>query len=310
MFLSMTTCSIGIFVYNEEGNIAQLLESVLQQKLNGVKIGEIVVISSGSTDKTNKIVAQFGSKDGRIRLIRQRKRNGKSSAVNLFVEKAKNDILVLAGGDIILTRDLIENLIAKFKDCEIGMTGAHPIPLNDIKGGLCSFAAHLLWDLHHRISLKHPKMGEVIAFRKIFKRIPMTSGADEANIEPLIRGQGYKIEYVPDAIIYNKAPTNLSEFIKQRRRINTQHLIVKYEQYYVVSTLNPSLIFRALFSFLRENPRPKFFLLTPVVVAIEAYSRFLGWWDYKILKKRHTIWDPIVTTKELGVELNRLGNSI
>ena len=49
--------SIGIMAYNEEKNIGNLLKTLLKQNLSFVK--EIIVVNSGSTDKTAKIVKKF-----------------------------------------------------------------------------------------------------------------------------------------------------------------------------------------------------------------------------------------------------------
>lgn len=294
----MIKCSIGICVYNEEKNIAKLIHSFLGQNLNNVIMDEIIIIASGSTDNTYSILKTLSKNNKKIQLIKQEKREGKASAVNLFIKESRNEILVLSSGDLLLKKNVIEKLVSKFADTEIGMTGAHPVPVNNINDGFCSFAGHLLWDLHHRISLRKPKMGELVAFRKIFKRIP-TTGADEASIEPLIRGQGYIIKYVPDAIIYNKSPTTITEFIQQRRRNYWLHLVVKYEQSYVVSTLNVFTILQALYLFIKEGQKVKHILFIPMVALLEVYSRFLGWWDYSITKKRHTVWEFIETTKKL-----------
>jgi poly-beta-1,6-N-acetyl-D-glucosamine synthase len=295
----MITCSIGICVFNEENNIAYLLESLLAQRSTSVKVREIFVVASGSTDNTTRIVRGYAKRHRKIRLIWQRKRYGKAAAVNLFIEKAKSDILLLVGGDLLLPPNAIHQLVSKFRFSEVGMTGARPVPLNNINDGLAGFAAHLLWDLHHRVSLKSPKMGEVVAFRKIFKRIPVLSSVDEANIEPLIRGQGYRVLYVPEAVIHNRAPGNVPDFIKQRRRIYAGHLAVKYEQSYEVATMHISTIFTSLYYFFRENPKSIYLLFIPVVMVLETYSRVMGWYDYKVAKRRHTIWEEITSTKKL-----------
>jgi len=295
-----TKCTIGICVYNEEKNIRKLIESLYNQQLKSVIIDEIITVVSGSTDETFDIVSSLSKRYKKIKIIKQKQREGKASAVNLLIEKSRNEILVLVGGDLILDATVIQKLVGRFNDFDMGMTGARPIPINDMNDGLSGFAAHLLWDLHHRISMKTPKMGEVVAFRKIFKRIPILSSVDEANIEPLIRGQGYKIQYIPSAKIYNKAPTTISDFIKQRKRIYNGHLAVKHEQSYEVSTMNIQTIAQALFSFLMDHPHPKYFIYTPLVIFLEAYSRYLGWWDYKIVKKRYTVWELIGTTKNLS----------
>jgi hypothetical protein len=294
------SCSIGICVYNEEKNIGSLLDSLFTQKLKGVRITEIVVIASGTTDKTVTIVGQYARRRANIKILRERRRQGKASAVNKFIHAAKTDILVLVGGDIILTPSVIQELVGKFRMNDVGMTGARPVPLNNARG-LTGRAAYLLWELHHRISLEHPKMGEVVAFRKIFKRIPPIAGADEASIEPLIRGQGYQIKYVPRAVVHNKAPAHLADFILQRRRNYSLHLAVKYEQRYEVSTYRITPILKAVAGVVRDDPSPLTIAAVIYIAGLEGLSRFLGWWDYRISKKRHTVWDVIESTKNPGL---------
>ena len=169
-YKKLTVCSIGVCVYNEEKNITKFLNSLLSQKLKRVIVKEIIIIVSGSTDRTLHIVKKFARNNKRIKIIHKKKREGKATAVNMFIEKASSKILVLMAGDIILATDTVEKLVGKFRKKEVGMTGVKPIPINDIESGFFGFAAHLLWELHHRVSLQNPKMGEVVAFRKIFQR--------------------------------------------------------------------------------------------------------------------------------------------
>jgi len=42
--------------YNEEANIGRLLEAIAEQLLDEVEIAEIIVVASGCTDRTEKIV--------------------------------------------------------------------------------------------------------------------------------------------------------------------------------------------------------------------------------------------------------------
>src|SRR3989344_5733803 len=156
--LMRISVSIGIMAHNEEHNIGLLLDGLSAQKLKNVSVKEIIVISSGSTDETNAIVQDCCVKNPKLKLIVEPKRSGKSHAVNIFLKKAACDVVVLLNADLNLTQKTI------------GMTGCHPVPVNDASMFM-GFAGHLLWDLHHQISLREPKMGEMIAFKKIFKKI-------------------------------------------------------------------------------------------------------------------------------------------
>lgn len=294
--IKKTTISIGVIVYNEEHNIARLLDSLLHQKLKHIRISEIVVVSSGSIDNTNKIVKVLSEKNSKIKLICQKKRLGKASAVNLFLSNAKQDILIMSSGDILPKINTVEEITLPFKDKNVGIVGSHPIPLND-PNTFFGFTAHLLWNLHHILSLKTPKMGEFIAFRKAFRQIPNVSAVDEANIEALIRGQGYISVYAPKAIIYNKGAENLHDFINRRRHIYAGHLATKHDYSYEVSTINILRIFIILITNFQFSWR--YILWTPVIIILEGVSRLLGFLDYKLKLRSHIIWETTPTTKRL-----------
>jgi len=180
--------SIGVFAHNEGSTIGFLLQRLNEQKTDTVDIAEIIVVSSGSTDSTNKIVRNFARKNKNINLFTQQQRLGKASAVNIFLKAAKSDICLFVNADALPKKDTIEKLCNKFSDSKIGMTGGRVIPLTH-KNSILGFTNHLLWQLHHEISLKYPKMGEMVAFRKIFTQIDEKTAVDEAYIEPLIQKQ-------------------------------------------------------------------------------------------------------------------------
>jgi cellulose synthase/poly-beta-1,6-N-acetylglucosamine synthase-like glycosyltransferase len=295
-FQSEFHCSIGIMAYNEAANIAKALRAVLEQRTTTCKIDEILVVASGCTDCTEAIVLEFCKEYPLIRLITQATREGKASAVNVFLNNVKSDILVLVGADTIPGPDSIQRVIEPFIDPDVGMTGGHPIPLNDPQTFM-GFAVHLLWELHHQVALRTPKMGELLAFRRIFQRIPFMSAVDDAAMEPLVFGQGYRLVYVPEAFVKNRGPQTFKDFLKQRRRIYAGHLSMRQTKGYRAATVSTRHILLALLHAWQWNWR--FLFWTPAVIVLEAYGRFLGWVDYKYKKKSHAIWDRIDTTKVL-----------
>jgi len=143
-----------------------------------------------------------------------------------------------------------------------------------------------------------PKLGEMIAFRKLMDSIPAESAVDEASIEAIVRSHGLKLRYVPDAIISNKGPTNLKDFIKQRRRIQNGHLWLKQKQDYKVVSQDGGTLLWILLAELREYPAsaPKVF----AVMLLEMYCRLLGSWDFYIKGKNPFAWDIARSTKDLG----------
>lgn len=108
----MIDCSIGITAYNEAANIGNLLEHILEQRLETVAVQEIIVVASGCTDQTEAIVQKFMGRDGRIRLLSQPRREGKASAMNLFIREAANDVMILCSADLQPEATAVEHLVA------------------------------------------------------------------------------------------------------------------------------------------------------------------------------------------------------
>jgi len=287
--------SVGVCVYNEEKNIARLLQTLLAQKTDTVEIKEIIIISSGSTDRTDAIVSDFLKKYSNMKLLIQKKREGKAQALNLFFERASHEVLAIVNGDIILKEDSIEKLVSPFHDPGVGMTGGHPIPVND-RNSFMGFTVHLLWNLHHLISLRNPKLGELIALRNI-ARLPHDTAVDEAWMEAIIKSKGFKIVYVPDAIVYNRGPETVSDFLKQRRRIFAGHLHIKRKTGYKLSTMDSFVVLILTLKNIKFDFRAVVY--TPGAILLELMGRALGFYDFYIRKRNPYIWDAIKTTKEI-----------
>jgi biofilm PGA synthesis N-glycosyltransferase PgaC len=291
-------CSIGIMAYNEEANIERTLQSVLEQQGPSIRIEEVIIVASGCTDRTVHIVSAMAQKEPRIRLCVQERREGKASAINLFLKKARSPILVLLGADVIPEDSAIENLCAPFKDPLIGMVGGRPVPVND-PSTFMGHTVQLLWRLHDRVARVYPKLGEVIAFRNVISGIPINSAVDEISIQALITQLGYKLIYRPDCVIYNKGPVTVRDFLKQRRRIFAGHLKVLKQQNYEASTMKVTPIARQLIAcrhFALRTPRQTMWTLGAII--LEGYARLQGYYDYW-RKREHHIWQAVASTKDL-----------
>jgi biofilm PGA synthesis N-glycosyltransferase PgaC len=297
-----TKFSVGICAYNEEENIGKLLDAILKQKgLEDFILDEIIVVSSGSTDRTNEIVKTKQKEDPRVKLIAQRKRRGKVSAINLFLKKSKNRYLILESADTLPERDAFSKMLSVLKNHRVGMVGTRVIPIDDPKA-LMGFITHLVWKIHHKINLQFPgriKVGEALAFKRIFERIPPTAILDEASIEPLIHLQGYQIVYCPKAIIFNKGPETIHDFLRQRRRNYAGHTAIRRRFGYTVVTYS---LFRILGTLIAnvEWSNWRFFVYTPIAMLLEAIARVVGLIDFHLKLRSHTIWKIAKSTKKIS----------
>ncbi|GHP00226.1 hypothetical protein KSF_102730 [Reticulibacter mediterranei] len=298
-------CSIGIMAYNEEANIARTLSAVLAQDGPSIRIEEVIVVASGCTDRTVPIVAEIAAQETRVRLCVQEKREGKASAINLFLKEASGQVAVLIGADVIPETSAIEYLCSPFLNPAIGMTGGHPIPVND-EHTFMGHTVHLLWRLHDCIARTHAKLGEVIAFRNVISGIPADSAVDEISIQALISQLGYKLQYISECVVYNKGPITVRDFLKQRRRIYAGHLKVLEQQHYEASTMKIGPIMQPLLAmrdFSIGTPRKA--LWTAGSIILEGFARLLGRDDYR-RKREHHIWQMVDSTKNLEAGLRKV----
>ena len=288
---------LGIIVHNEEKNIAKLLDSILKQNLSEVVIDRIIVVSSGSTDKTNDIVTNYAKRCQKIKLLNQKRREGKASAINEFLREAKNKVVIISSGDIVFTENAIKNLTKPFEDGEVGLTSVNPIPVN-LNNNLIGFIANMHWKLHNLLA----RHGEAIAFRKdIVSSLPKNIVADEAYIEAIVQKRKMKAIHVNDAIVLNKGPENIMDFIKQVRRHFFGHLQIKRKIGYSVSSLKIGEIKKAFIELIRvstKNPLRVPYCI--VYIFLEVFARFLGFLDFVSGRKNHILWDIAWSTKDLN----------
>jgi len=214
--------TIGIPTYNEESCIANSINSVLPQLSEE---DEVIIVASGCTDST---VAEINKiNDKRINLIIQKEREGKASALNLIIKNAKGEIIVQTDGDVELDKDAIQNLIAPFEsNNKIGGVSGCPIPIIDEDNLFYNWTI-MSYNKMHDIRVKESEAGTfwhlsgyLLAFRKeALKEVPFAKGAIDAWMGKIIKDNGWKLFYVPDAKVFVKTPLTIHDFIAQKARV-------------------------------------------------------------------------------------------
>jgi cellulose synthase/poly-beta-1,6-N-acetylglucosamine synthase-like glycosyltransferase len=111
--------SVIIAAFNEARCIEAKLDSTLAQQDYPHDRIEAIVVSDGSTDATDTLVAAYP--DRRARLIRQEPRSGKSPALNRGVAAARGDILVFTDANALFESDAIARLAAPFSTPDVGL---------------------------------------------------------------------------------------------------------------------------------------------------------------------------------------------
>lgn len=115
--LKWRTVSVVLPVHNGEPWIRDKLSSILN--LNYPReLLEVIVVSDGSTDRTDEYVREFLSQG--VQLVRI-PRSGKAAALNAGMDRARGEILFFTDVRQILDRDSLSHLVACFADPHVGV---------------------------------------------------------------------------------------------------------------------------------------------------------------------------------------------
>lgn len=289
--------TIGICAYNEAGAIERSIRSIFEQELSGFTLDKVIVVSSASTDGTDDIVTSLSEEYPKVVLIRQEKREGKNSAVNCYLKEKSTELIVMLNADnAFASKDSLQRLLEPFRDEKVGLVGGHPIPLNTMKT-LAGFASNMVWSLHHNIAMRYPKIGELIAYRDVGIELPTQYQSDEDFIRVAVESAGYVSVYAPGATVYNRGPETVSDFIKQRLRVNIGQSIMVVKSHFYNPSRDPKMLVEAIFDTIRDLGFHPFKMFASIM--LELYCRLKA----KVYVKRGecdlNAWEPVASTKKL-----------
>jgi biofilm PGA synthesis N-glycosyltransferase PgaC len=213
--------TVGIAAYKEP-NIQKAIDGVMAQ---GIKEDFEIIVAC--PDESTALIVKGSMKFNKyLKLVKEEKREGQPAAYNKIIKAAKGRLVIFTDADAILGKDSLNKIIHAYSDTKVGAAGGRPMPLND-RNDKFGFWAHYLFEMaHNQVRMKQVKQGNFYYIagplcsirRGVIKDIPTEALATDAVLGMLIREKGWKVVYVPDAMVYQKAPTTLSDIIKQKRR--------------------------------------------------------------------------------------------
>jgi biofilm PGA synthesis N-glycosyltransferase PgaC len=290
--------------HNDGANIAPLLRVLLDEP----DVGEILVVASACTDGTVSTVLEIAAQgDDRISLFVEGERSGKAAAINFALTEASLPYVVVVSGDVLPTPGAVGQLLKALRPAGVGMSGGRPVPVND-DGTPVGYAVHLLWRLHHRMALDTPKLGEMVALKaKAAVSLPKTA-VDEACFQALVEAEGWTCAYVPDAVVANRGPNSVRDFVLGRRRVHGGHLWLRHKLGYTVPSLHPGFLVRELWHDLvsdRQRLQPQRLAWTGAAIAMEACGRLLARVDYLRGREDH-VWKMVKSAKAPAPDADRV----
>ncbi|MEM0481046.1 MAG: glycosyltransferase [Candidatus Aenigmatarchaeota archaeon] len=259
----MTKVSVLIPSFGEKERLFKLIKKLKKCK----EIREIIVVSP------DKFVKKLKSK--MVKVIIERKRKGKSAAINKGLKLINSEIILLLTSDIILEGS-VSYLLKWFKKENIGAVVGKILA---DKNGKKYWLSKVIWNLHSLVCEIEPKGTEIMAFKKIFNKIDETLD-DEVFIEYMIRKKGYKIVYEPKCFGYTKSPNTLLYFFRQRERSFLSHLEIIKKYSFYPSTLNTTILLKVIKKFFYTSNFKDiivFFLvcLIEIIARVSAIVKFI-----------------------------------
>lgn len=215
--------SIIIPVYNEEQRVAAKLQDCVELAYPRERL-EILVVSDGSTDRTEEIVEQFAGRDARIRLLRGAGRLGKSGVQNVAAQEAKGEILFLTDAEARMRPDALRLLVSNFADPHVGLVTATVYlgePANAIaKGQGCYWRYELfLRQAESDLETLATASGQALAIRRA-AFVPMkTCYGDDCVLPLTVRLGGYRVLHDSRAAVFDTFPHTIEGELRARIRM-------------------------------------------------------------------------------------------
>jgi len=110
--------SVIIPVYNEEQTLEELVDRVMNNKLEGVN-KQVIIIDDKSTDSTHSILKKISLKYPDIEIIYKEKNEGKGSALKAGFSLAKGNYTIIQDADLEYDPEDYKVIIDSFKHKEV-----------------------------------------------------------------------------------------------------------------------------------------------------------------------------------------------
>ena len=234
--------SIVIAVRNEEKHLEEKLHNLQQLDYPGELI-ETIIVSDGSSDRTNYILSNFA--DPRLRSILLPAHLGKAEALNRAIEAVNGDIVVFMDARQRVAPDSLKTLVESFADPTVGcVSGA--LMLGDGEEtsprGVGSY-----WRMEKSIRYWESKGGSTVGAtgalyavkRNLVPRLPTGLILDDVFIPMEVVRRGERVIFEPRALAWDNLPSKPKlEFRRKVRTLFGNYQLLQIASW-LLTTANP-----------------------------------------------------------------------
>lgn len=209
---------------NEAACIEATIRNKLGQDYPADKL-DMVVISDASDDGTDEIVQRVAQETGRVQLIRQEPREGKTAGLNRAVPLARGEIIVFADANSMYGQHALRRLVADFADPSVGYVTGKMVYVNrdgsPVGDGCTAYMKFENW-----LRAQETRMGSVVGVdggvdavrRSLYQ--PMRADQLPDFVLPLnVVEQGARVVYEPEALLTEESLNDSGQEFRMRVRV-------------------------------------------------------------------------------------------
>jgi len=213
--------SVVIAAFNEEACIQQKLDNIAQTVYPKEKT-QIIIVSDGSTDRTNEILS--GSSLAGLEVVLLQERKGKPNALNVGIERATGEVLVLSDAATLFSPDAIAKMARHYGDAQVGaVCGSLRFENTSESQG----TEGVYWKYETMLRLMEARWGATLTAsgaiyslrRTCFRTLPEGTMIEDFLIPMAARTQGFKIVYDPEVIGTDQAASTVAGEFTRRVRL-------------------------------------------------------------------------------------------
>jgi glycosyltransferase involved in cell wall biosynthesis len=186
--------SLVIPVYNEENNIRKAVQDGRLMLPQLAKDYEIIIVESGSTDKTGEVTDRLASEDKVIRVIHQGAKLGLGSALKAGFSAARYESIFYIDGDNPFRMSDFVRGFPLLQEADI-VCGNRTNRQDTFIRAVYSKVFNLLMRIMFGVKVRDTQIGFKLLRKSIFERVKLTTDSMFIDAELLIKAQkaGYRI---------------------------------------------------------------------------------------------------------------------
>jgi len=227
------TVTVLLAVHNGERWLADKLRSLLALDYPRALV-QILVISDGSTDRTDQIARQFSDQGVDLVWV---PRGGKAAALNAGLERASGEILFFTDVRQLLAPESLRHLVAAFADPDVGVVSGELVIVDGRTREESSVGLYWRYEkwIRRRQSLIDSVMGATGAIyamrRSLARPLPPRALLDDVHLPLGAFFSGYRVVWDDQAKAFDE-PTSLREefFRKVRTQAGVYQILLAWPQ--------------------------------------------------------------------------------